>query len=51
MVNWERLEQFSDVRGIRIEDDILITPLGCEVLSKALPTQAEGIENLVKEKA
>ena len=22
MVDWERLEQFSDVRGIRIEDDI-----------------------------
>ncbi len=48
MVNWERLEQFSDVRGIRIEDDILITPLGCEVLSKTLPTQAEDIEQLVK---
>jgi Xaa-Pro aminopeptidase len=51
MVNWERLKQFSDVRGIRIEYNILITPLGCEVLSKALPSKVEDIENLVKGKA
>ncbi|MEL7333244.1 MAG: aminopeptidase P family protein [Cyanobacteria bacterium J06560_2] len=48
MVNWERLSQFSDVRGIRIEDDILITAEGNEVLSKALPTAASEIEALVQ---
>lgn len=47
MVNWKLLEHFSDVRGIRIEDDLLITPRGNEVLSDALPTSAEGIEHLV----
>ncbi len=47
-VNWERLAQFSDVRGIRIEDDILITPQGNEVLSAALPTAASDIEQLVQ---
>lgn len=51
MVDWERLEQFSDVRGIRIEDDILITELGCEVLSKDLPTTASDIEALVNNSA
>jgi Xaa-Pro aminopeptidase len=48
VVNWERLEQFSDVRGIRIEDDILITDSGSEILTIALPTQAEAIEHLVQ---
>ncbi|MGC1309088.1 MAG: aminopeptidase P family protein [Phormidesmis sp.] len=47
MVNWERLQQFSDVRGIRIEDDILITEIGNEVLSQKLPTAASDIESLV----
>jgi Xaa-Pro aminopeptidase/Xaa-Pro dipeptidase len=44
IVNWERLTQFSDVRGIRIEDDILITNTGCEVLTIDLPTQVQAIE-------
>ena len=48
MVNWERLEQFSDVRGIRIEDDILIKDQGNEVLSRDLPTDAAAIEDLVR---
>jgi Xaa-Pro aminopeptidase len=51
MVNWERLAQFADVRGIRIEDDILVTPTGGEVLSASLPTAPSDIENLVKASA
>ncbi|MEM8613110.1 MAG: aminopeptidase P family protein [Cyanobacteria bacterium P01_H01_bin.105] len=47
MVNWERLAQFADVRGIRIENDVLITENGCEVLTADLPTTAEAIENFV----
>lgn len=47
-VNWERLAQFSDVRGIRIEDDVLITPTGREVLTRALPTAAAQIEALIQ---
>lgn len=48
VVNWERLAQFADVRGIRIEDDVLVTAQGSEVLTAALPTNADAIEHLVK---
>ncbi|WP_346291176.1 aminopeptidase P family protein [Sphaerothrix gracilis] len=47
VINWERLAQFEDVRGIRIEDDILITANGCEVLTADLPTQPAVIEHWV----
>jgi len=44
VVNWERLEQFNDVRGIRIENDVQVTTTGSRVLTAALPTQATEIE-------
>lgn len=47
VVNWDRLAQFADVRGIRIEDDVLVTDTGSEVLTAELPTQASAIESLV----
>ncbi len=47
-VNWERLDSFADVRGIRIEDDVLITDSGCEVLTAALPTAAKTLEDWVQ---
>ena len=45
-VNWERLDDFYDVRGIRIEDDVLVTDTEAEVLTAALPTQADAVEEL-----
>lgn len=47
LVDWERLAQFSDVRGIRIEDDVLVTDGGNEVLTQGLASKAEEIENLI----
>ncbi|WP_293127485.1 aminopeptidase P family protein [Microcoleus sp. bin38.metabat.b11b12b14.051] len=46
-VNWDHLEKFADVRGIRIEDDILVSAEGREVLTGKLPTKALEIEELV----
>ncbi|OCQ89494.1 Xaa-Pro aminopeptidase [Nostoc sp. MBR 210] len=47
IINWQRLEKFSDVRGIRIEDDVLVTADGSEILTAALPNDADTIEALV----
>jgi Xaa-Pro aminopeptidase/Xaa-Pro dipeptidase len=47
-INWERLADFEDVRGIRIEDDVLVTLTGCQVLTSALPTQADEIIHRLK---
>jgi Xaa-Pro aminopeptidase len=47
LIHRERLAEFSDVRGIRIEDDVLITQDGCEVLTAAIPKKAEDVEAAV----
>lgn len=47
VVDWERLSRFADVRGLRIEDDVLVTEDGSEVLTAALPTESGAIEALV----
>jgi Xaa-Pro aminopeptidase len=49
VVNWDRLAQFADVRGIRIEDDVLVTETDCEVLTVTLPTDPDAIEQKLTE--
>lgn len=46
-VNWERLAEFGDVRGIRIEDDISIAADGHAVLTQDLPADVDAIEQLI----
>ena len=40
--------RFADVRGIRIEDDVLVTEAGCELLSGALPSDSRTLEQLAR---
>ena len=47
LVKWDELEKFADVRGIRIEDDILVIEGGREVLTGKLPIKALEIEDLL----
>lgn len=41
------LERFADVRGIRIEDDVLCTPTGHEVLTAEIPKETRAVEQCV----
>jgi Xaa-Pro aminopeptidase len=42
------LADYADVRGIRIEDDVLVTQTGNEVLSAGVPKEADEIEAAVR---
>jgi Xaa-Pro aminopeptidase len=44
-INWAVLDKYNDVSGIRIEDDILVTSHGAEVLSAEAPKTPTDIEN------
>ena len=45
-VDYDKLEAYRDFGGIRIEDDILITPDGCRVLGPRIPKTVAEIEAL-----
>ncbi len=45
-INWAVLSKFADVKGIRIEDDVLVTNWGAEVLSWGLGKNLDEIESL-----
>jgi Xaa-Pro aminopeptidase len=44
-----RLAQFDDVRGIRIEDDVLVTSNGCEVLTRHIPKAADDVVEAMRQ--
>ncbi|MBK8172369.1 MAG: aminopeptidase P family protein [Sandaracinaceae bacterium] len=46
-VNQTELKKYSDVRGIRIEDDVLVTQTGHEVLTRAIVKEAGDVERAV----
>ena len=48
-INFERLDQYLNFGGIRLEDDILVTDNGCQILGERIPITAEEVENTMKE--
>ena len=45
-INYDRVEDYRNFGGIRIEDDILVTEKGYRVLGKAIPKTIEEVEEL-----
>ena len=45
-INYDKLEQYRDFGGIRIEDDILVTEDGYRILGKPIPKTVEEVETL-----
>ena len=47
-INYDLLETYKDFGGIRLEDDILITPTGCRVLGdRIIPYHADDVEAFI----
>ncbi len=47
-INYEKLEQYKDFGGIRVEEDVLITNNGHRILGDYLPKTAEAIEGAIQ---
>jgi len=43
-INYDKIEEYRDFGGIRIEDDVLVTANGNRVLGKPIPKTVEEVE-------
>lgn len=46
-INYEKLDEYLDFGGIRIEDDVLVTTDGSKVLGNSIPKTVDAIEKLM----
>ena len=47
-INFDKVNEYLDFGGIRLEDDILITDNSCELIGKRIPIAPEEVEALLK---
>jgi len=47
-INFDRLESYLNFGGIRLEDDILVTTTGREIIGKRIPVSPEEVEDTMK---
>ncbi len=48
-INFDRLKDYLDFGGIRLEDDILVTETGSEIIGDRIPITIDEVENLMNE--
>ena len=46
-INFDKVNEYRDFGGIRLEDDILVTETGCEILGERIPIDPDDVENIV----
>ncbi|MCK4679420.1 MAG: aminopeptidase P family protein [Bacteroidales bacterium] len=47
-INYDKISDYMDIGGIRIEDDVLVTDSGYRVLGKPIPKTIEDIERVMQ---
>ncbi len=47
-INFDRLESYLDFGGIRLEDDILVTETGSEIIGDRIPITPEDVEDIMR---
>ncbi len=47
-INFDRLEAYRSFGGIRLEDDLLITETGCELIGERIPISPEEVESTME---
>jgi len=48
-INFSKVNEYRDFGGVRLEDNLLVTGEGCEILGERIPITPEEIEALVQE--
>lgn len=46
-INYDKVEEYRDFGGIRVEDDVLITPEGHKVLGPAIPKTVKDLADII----
>ena len=47
-INFEKVNEYRDFGGIRLEDDILVTETGSEIIGKRVPIDPDDVEEIVQ---
>lgn len=48
-INFEKVNQYRDFGGIRLEDDLLVTGTGCEIIGERVPINPDEVEKIMQD--